>query len=395
MTFGLTPQGFKIKRLADIKEEIEQRFKDSFGENIDLSPASPEGQIIAIAAEREALIWELAQKVYDSQYPDTSEGVSLDSVVSITGNARKSASFSRVTTGVARGDFGTIVPVGTVISVLGSPSSRFVVQTETVISIVDGATFKSPQMELLAEVTGPVLANAGTLTVIENPIAGLNSFTNELDAELGSNIETDPELKLRRNNELQIAGSATIEAILSELSARSLVDAVIVFQNNYSIADIDGRPPHSLDIVVLGDDEQDLADAIFLVVGGGIETIGTISKTVIDSQGFSHLIKFSRPTEIAIYLEYDLTVDPNTFPIDGLAQVEAAALAFGETLKVGQDVIVFGYKALIGIFSNILGILDVELRIGKTAGPTLNQNVIIAPREIAKFDSSRITGVVL
>ena len=395
MTFGLTSTGLKIKRLADIKSEIDARMKTLFGDSIDLDPATPEGQIIALQSERESLLWELAQETYDSQYPLTSEGRALDNVVSITGTTRKGASFSKVLKGVARGDNGTIIPAGTIISVSGNSSSRFVTTADATINIVDGVTFKSGYIELVCESTGPIQANTGTLTVIETPVPGMSSFINEEDAELGSNIESDSELKARRDQELQIAGSATIEAIRSELLARPLVTAAIVFQNKYSIPDIDNRPPHSLDIVVQGDDEQDLANAIFLVTGGGIETIGAITKTVIDSQGFNQTIKFSRPTDVNIWIEYDLTVDNSLFPSDGLDQAEAAILAFGESLTVGQDIVVFGYKSLINVFNNIPGITDVELRIGKTNTPTLNQNVVIAAREIAVFDSARITGQVL
>jgi len=391
MTFGLTADGFKLKRLDDILNEIRQRFRDEFGDNIDLSDASPIGQIIALIAERESLVWELAQDVYNSQYPVTSEGKQLDNVVALTGTTRRGPTFSTVLTGVARGDENTVVTDGTIVSVSGNPTARFIVQGDYIINVVDGATFKVENIKLVAETEGPVQANAGTLTVIETPIAGLNSFTNTLDADLGAESETDPELKSRRDNELQIAGSCTIEAILSELNARELVEAVIVFQNNSSIEDIDGRPPHSLDIVVLGDVEQDLADAIFLVVGGGIETIGDITKTVVDSQGFDQTIKFSRPTGVNIWFETDITKDPNLYPVDGDTQIENALLAHAETLTVGQDIIVFGSNSISGIFNDIPGILDFVIRIGKTATPTIDDNIVITPREIAQFDSSRIT----
>ena len=390
MTFGLTTDGFKIKRLEDILAEIQQRFKDEFGDNIDLSDASPEGQIIAISAEREALVWELAQDVYNSQYPITSEGNQLDNVVSLTGTTRRGPQFSIINSGVARGTDGTIIPAGTVFSVVGNTTARFITQENSIIDIVDGLTFKSANIELQAETAGPVLANAGTLTVIETPVGGMDSFINELDADIGAETETDAELKARRDQELQIAGAATIEAILSELRARELVEAVIVFQNNTSITDPDGRPPHSLDIVILGDDEDDLAEAIFLVVGGGIETIGDITKIVNDSQGFGQTVKFSRPSEVSVWLETDITKGA-LYPVDGDAQVEQAFLDFGSTLTVGQDIIIFGSNSLICAINDIPGILDIDIRIGKVNPPTTNDNVVIAPREIAKFDSSRIT----
>lgn len=393
MTFGLTANGFKIKRLDDIITEIEARYKVKFGDGIDLSSGSPAGQEIAIYSDREAEVWEVLQDIYNSQYPASSEGKQLDNVVALTGTTRRGPEFSKVITGIARGDNGTIIEDGKIVSVAGNPTARFIVQGNYVINVVDGGTFKVENISLVAETEGPVQANTGTLTVIETPVAGWNSFTNTLDADLGSETEEDPELKARRSGELQIAGSCTIEAILSELRARELVEAVIVFQNKTAIEDSDGRPPKSLDIVVLGDVDQDLADAIFLVAGGGIETIGDVSKNVIDSQGFTQVTKFSRPTGVNVWIESDITTDPNFYPVDGDDQVEAALLEYGLTLGVGQDIIVFGSNSLSCVFNSIPGITRFEIRIGKTVSPTTDDNVIIEPREIGEFDSSRITIV--
>lgn len=390
MTFGLTAAGLKIMRLEDVLKARRQRYKDKFGDNFDLSDSTPQGQIIAIESEREAKIWELVQAVYNSQYRHTSEGASLDNVLAITGNSRRGKSYSKVQ-GVARGQELTTIPVGTIISVQGNPDARFITTSLGVINIADGATFKSGPIELQAIESGPVQALAGFLNVIETPVVGMESFTNELDASLGSEIESDPDAKQRVDSELQLAGSATLEAIKSELQARPNVEAVIVFQNKTMVVDMEGRPPKVLDIVVLGDDDQELAEAIFAVIGGGIETIGDISKTVIDSQGFEQLIKFSRPEEVDIYMEIDLVVNSNEFPIDGEDQVKNLILAYGSNQGVGQRVTVFGTKGLGSCFDSVAGINDFNIRIGKTPGPTTDDNVAIAAREIAKFDSSRIT----
>lgn len=390
MSFGLTADGFKIKRLEDILAEKRQKYKDKYGENFDVSDSTPEGQAIAISAEREAKIWELAQAVYNSQYRATAEGVQLDNAIALTGNSRDGAAYSKVTTGVARGQDLTPVPAGTIISVQGSPLSKFKTMANAVINIADGGTFKSAPITLQALETGPVQANAGTLNVIETPVVGMDSFTNTLDAELGKEIELDPDVKLRVDSELQIAGSSTIEAILSELNAKPYIETAIVFQNKYSIPDIDGRPPHSLDIVVLGGDDEQVADDIFKVIGGGIETIGDITEQVIDSQGFAQEIKFSRPDEIDIWIELDLVTDPNLFPGDGADQVEDLILAYGLLQKVGQRIVVFGSNDLAGCFRSVPGITDFEIRVGRVDPPTSDDNVAIAAREIAKFDSSRI-----
>jgi uncharacterized phage protein gp47/JayE len=242
-----------------------------------------------------------------------------------------------------------------------------------------------------AQVTGPVQAIAGTLTVIETPVTGWNSVSNALDAVPGTDLETDAAFRLRRLEELAIAGRATTNAIRSQLLKIVDVTAVVVFENDLAVVDVDGRPPKSVDIVVEGGDNDDIAEEIFDVVAAGIQTIGDITEVVTDSQGFAQTVKFSRPSLVNIWVEVDLTINANLFPVDGDAQVEAAIVAWGDSRGIGTDVVVHGSDSLECSIGDIPGITDVVLRVGKTVSPTLDVNIVINPRELADFDTSRIT----
>ena len=263
--------------------------------------------------------------------------------------------------------------------------------TATPSTVTEGTPPFSDPLNFIAEETGPVAAPAGSLTVIETPVAGIDSVTNLEDAELGRDIESDQDAKLRRAQEIQLAGAATPDAIRADLLNINDVTAVVIFENDTDITDSDGRPPHSLDIVVQGGDDQDIADRIWATRGGGIQTIGDITGTVVDSQGFNQTVKFSRPTEVDIWVEVDLITDLN-YPSDGDDQVAALILAYGLSLSIGQDIIVYGSApSLACSFDSIPGIRDFTIRVGKTASPTLDDNILIEPREISSFDSGRIT----
>lgn len=477
--YGVTISGFVLKRLDDIKSEIESALRLSLGPEINLLPESVLGQIIGIISERESLVWELAEAVYNSQYPDTSEGVSLDNVVALTGITRKGATYS-TGNGIARGTATTVIPAGSVISVVGNPDSRFVTDADAAITAgfsrvqrvtfsdtpdsgafkldyngnittslpynisasalatafetasgepvkVEGSmaakyfefVFRSEGTKVIivedtntllkvatpvttsiamrpgalisvtGEATGPFSAPADSLTEIETPISGWDSFVNPEDIDIGQNVETDQELKIRRLTELAKAGRATIDAIIANLREIEDVQTVVVFQNNTAVTDIDGRPPHSVDIVVQGGTNAEIATVIFDSVAAGITMIGDITETVIDSQGFNQTIKFSRPTEVDIYVIVDITKDPNKYPTDGDQRVEDAILAYGDTLGVGDDVIV--HPAMEASIGAIHGITDVVFKVGIAPAPTLDNNIVMTPRQLAVFDSARIT----
>jgi uncharacterized phage protein gp47/JayE len=108
MSSGLTPEGFKAKRLPEVKTEIEARLVEAFGDP-DLREESVYGQFVGIQSELSALLWSLAETVYASQYPDTATGVSLDNVAALTGIVRIPATPTQVNA-VAIGQPNTFLP---------------------------------------------------------------------------------------------------------------------------------------------------------------------------------------------------------------------------------------------------------------------------------------------
>ncbi len=490
MSYGITPDGLVIKRLQDIKEEAEETLKSSFGSNINLGPESIFGQIVGLFSERESLIWELMEDVYNSQFPSSAEGINLDLVCSISGITRLPATRSSVTL-KALGDAETIIPIGSQVSKVGDALTIFEtteigtidngadeIQNVDFSDVPDAGEFKltyngvetsaltsssdasdvedalnglpdlssvsvtgdfsvgfivnfsgidgkkehellsvssntlvigptpitvtiesvtkgyAPMALISAQCTeiGPIEALAESLSVIETAVSGWNSVTNELDADLGSYEETDAELKIRRDETLQVAGAGTVDAIRSRLLNIPEVSAVIVFENRTNIEDLNGRPPHSYEVVVQGGDQQELFEEIWESKPAGIETVGNVSGQITDSQNFLQTVKFSRPTEVPIYLTVDLTTD-ETFPVNGATVVENAIITWGDELGIGKDVIV--YPKLMAQLCVVQGITDVTIKIGKTSSPTDDANIEIEPNEISTWDSSRIAiGVI-
>lgn len=157
MAFGVTAAGFVAKRLPDIKKEIEDALRETFGNGIDLTAESPLGQLVGVFSERETLIWELAEDVYDSAYPDTAEGSALDNVGAILGIARKGRSFSTVNV-ILYGDAGTVIPAGKRASVAGNPEAIFATTADVTIAAAIA------EVQRVSFLFGPPASGAFTLT---------------------------------------------------------------------------------------------------------------------------------------------------------------------------------------------------------------------------------------
>lgn len=387
-TYGLLSTGFSPKTYTIIKAEIEAAFQAVFGNSINLDPQSVFGQIIGIMAERESELWDIEQDIYNNFNPDSATGSALDALAALTGSIREQATHSTVTATLGV-DAGTTVPAGSTFSLISTG-----VQFVTLAAATAVGTFVTVGVACQAVLTGPLVALAtGTAGwQIDSPVAGWNTVMTALDADPGADVETDPELRVRREIELRSAANAALEAIRTavlDAGGGSKVTECVVFENVSMVVDADGIPAKAVEVVVDQGTATDaeIEEAIFESVAAGIEAHGDNTGTVVDSQGISHTIGWSEATEVDCYVTATVTYDADHFPVDGAAQVLAAILAYGDGLVMGYDVIANAVGA--PIFS-IAGVLNCVVLVG-SVNPPVSTSVPITIRQLGVFDSTRTT----
>lgn len=437
--YGLTPEGFVLKPLDAISDELKEDLRGAYGQSLNFGPSSGFGQFVGIMSERHALLWQLAQEVHAAMDPDAAIGASLDAVSALTGTFREGAEKSAATL-TAIGTPGTILSAGRVVSVVdigtrfetladatilalaawqastayvlgqratntgkayqvitGGTSAASGGPTTTAANITDntvhwkylGTATGAVDIAAEAQETGPLVALSGTLTVIETPVGGWVSVVNLLDAELGREIESDPDLRVRREEEIFGEGNAVLEAIKRGVLAVEDVEAVVVFQNTSLITDGDGVPGKAVEVLVQGGDDAAIRAALFAEVGAGIETHGTVSGTVTDSSGIVHTIKFSRPTERTVYSILDVVKDPAEFPADGATQIRDAVVAYGDTYPIGKDVVAHALRSRAFLIPGVLNVTNAF--IGVAPAPATEATISVTSRQRATFDTSRVT----
>lgn len=444
MGYGITDSGFLAKPLEVILAEIEEAEKTVFGASLDVAAQSIFGQVNGIMAERFAELWQLAEAVYSAFYPDSAAGAQLDNVASLTGTARLPPTLSKViaaccgtpTTVLVAGRVASVTTLGhrfasvaeatiTAVSAWqaghayaigdrctngnkvfectddgtsagsGGPSGSTTVGASvtdnTVTWLCIGSGTGAVDVQFNAQAGGPKNANAGTLATIETPVAGWASVFNVEDQfYLGTNLESDASFRVRREQELRAIGNAASDAIRQAVLAVTGVYGCHVFENYTDTTDGDGLPPHSVEVVVQGGDDTAVREAVFASVAAGVQTYGTTSGVFIDSQGVEHTVKFSRPTDMPIYVTINATVDPVLFPVDGANQIGAALLAYGVTYYTnGSDVV---SAALLAQVFKVSGVVDCDLPlIGLAPTPGASSTIPLNLRQIPVLDSARIT----
>lgn len=380
----LTADGLTTPTLADIQAQIAEDIHSGVDPALDLSSDSPDGEIVAIFASHAREVYEAIQDLYGLLDPANAEDALLENTSALTGTFREPATASTVAMSLTLGASFSAA-IGTLLVSVEDHPDRIFANTAEVTSTTAGVYTGQP---FAATTLGPVAAPSGTLTVI-TPVAGWTAANNPLDADVGTDIETDVALRERREIELAAQGSSSVDAIRARLLRIEGVLAAVVYENTTDTTDAEGRPPHSIEAVLHAPDvdDDDIAQVLWDHHGGGIPPHGSDSGNAIDSLGNSRNVKFSRAVERAVWITltkwYNLALG-----VVPTAEIEARIIAEGEKLLVGDDV---SMAKLLGAAVATPGLTNVTLfKLGFGASPSGSTDLAIGEREIATFDTARI-----
>lgn len=242
---------------------------------------------------------------------------------------------------------------------------------------------------------GTIPAPAASITVIVSSVTGWDSVYNPSTGITGTVTETDSALRIRMISSVR-SGYATDDSIKTRIQDE--VNGVIgayVISNRTDLVDSEGRPAHSFEAIVSGGTDQDVADKIWEVQPAGIRSYGTLSVDIEDSEGNTQVVQFSRTDSLYIWVRVSRDYNSEeTYPTDGDTQIKDAIVAWAlENLNVGDDVI--RQRLSIPIYE-VPGIGDILIELDATASPMdtptyAEDNIVVSGREIADFDTARIT----
>lgn len=449
--YGVLTTGFTAKPYDACLSEITAALREAFGESVAVGNDSILGRLAAIVANASAELWETAELVAASQTAEHAEGMALDSLCALAGVLRLGALPSTGSV-VCTGDADVAVGVGALTLTTSSTNRSFTNTTANTtvavaaraastavslgtlrrnadavfyastagttsgsvgygpldtgslpldyetVEIADGtATWRfigdgTAACEVLVESTasGAVIATAYDLRDITTPIGGIQDARNYADAVLGREIETDADLRARRLeilfNAITYPSGNAIRRALLDIPG---VSEARVFTNTTDDVDDDGVPAHGIEAVVRGGDDAEVALTLFETVGAGIALGGELEFSITDAEGIAQSVRYSRPTDVPIWLEVDLTVDETTFEGDaGVAEITTNLLAYGQSLRTGRNVVA---AQLVGVCMRTQGVLDVAMRFDASGTPTVDTTIVLDLRYLALFDSSRLT----
>lgn len=314
----VTTTGYKLKTQNEWFDEEKQLYLD-INPLWNLDPSTPDGLKIAHDAEVFSALDETLQQAYNSKDPNKATGVDLDVIAALTGTTRSEGTASTVTGFVLSGvPNSTVVPAGTVFESTVTGSRWTLDQTWT----LDSSGIAT--VDITSTTTGPVEADANTITRIITTVPGLTSVTNPTPATPGTNIESDSSLRVKRATAVGRPGNNQIDSMLGELFAVSGTRRVKIYENDTNTTDSNGLPAHSIAPIIDGGTDADVAMAIYVKKNPGVMLYqaGTPVSVVVTSPTYptnTKEIKFSRPVYVDMIVVVNIK-DDGTLPSQATLQ---------------------------------------------------------------------------
>lgn len=400
MVDELTTTGLEIDDYTTRRADVVADLRSVISSILDVSPDQPIGQKTDIYLERLQAAMEILQEVHAAFDPAQATGLTLDGVCSILGTYRNPATKGTVTLKLTL-NATTTVPAGSQAAVSGDANNIWV--TDEAVTSVGAGDYTVGATALTA---GVYPAVSSSITTIVTAVAGWTAVTNDADATPGEARETDADLRVRRNSELSLGGSTSVDAIRAEVSEITWVEDVIVYEND-SIRSVAPMPPKSIETVIrktavlTAAQVAELGALLLTEVAAGIQAYGSDigdgsgdeSTPIEDDRDNIHAIGWTRASEQTVHIEVDISTagdyDADTY--EGDAALKAAIVAWGEDLEIGEDVVFF---KLVQTVMDQTGIENATSILVDTVDPPVGTSDIpIGAREVALISTANIDVV--
>lgn len=252
-------------------------------------------------------------------------------------------------------------------------------------------------VQFLTEDYGKITLPYGIVTKMVNNITGFDSVTNLLEPTYGRKAETDIELRQSYIAKSALRSNTMIDSIVAELLNNiANVESASGYENDNDYTDERGLPPHSVEIIVEGGDNSEIAQAILRRKAGGIQTYGKVVVDVPGEYGDSIPVRFNRPEYLYTWLKLVLHGNSGRLPTNYAQLTIQSLLEDGAQLVAGTSLLT--QLLTDGIYSTVAGITYIDIYTAYSTDSTYvpkdddyqQKNIIVTSRQKVLIDETRI-----
>lgn len=326
----ITGTGVIVPDTSSVIADVQNEWKDVFGNDLSVEPETPQGRIIEMIARQRVFTIQMAAALSNVLNLNKAYGFVLDDIGSLFQLSRKSATYT-TTQITMSGVADTVIPIGT--ELMSDDGDKFVNDYEYVIGSNGSVTGVFRAVE-----SGNIPAQVGSITTIISAVAGLETVINNASATMGMEQESDQEFRNRIKASLNINSTSVLSAIKSAVANIDGVKQVIAYENTTAtdsvLNDIFKIPAHSIAIIVDYTEidpvtepvANEIAEAIYKkkTLGAGYITAETSAADpyiksidyIDENDSQTHTVTFAKPIEANVATV--ITVEKRNYAGDDL-----------------------------------------------------------------------------
>ena len=310
----ITANGFEGYTYQEYLTIVQDVFKTALGEqDLDFNSNTAFGQIANIFAQFFLDQQTQLQDVYNLSFSrNNATGINLDLLGDLFRIPRKGGSYTQQEIQIT---------TNAIVKLQGLDGSS----TNQAFTVGDGnglnfalvnSTFTTNGVNTLlfqASDFGVINPAINTLTKIITIQSGVLSANNPQPAlSIGALEETDASYKIRQIKSTKINSSGFVASITARLNAIENLTNSIVLENFTNTTDANGLVAHSIQVIVEGGSDEDVANAIYNTKPPGTNMNGAEQFIIKQPSGVDFIAKFDRATTLTLYLQCNLKNNSGT-----------------------------------------------------------------------------------
>lgn len=384
--------GIITQNLSEILDERENALKLVMGEDFVIDKTTPIGNMELADANNELAIQELiAWLIPNMLNAQTASGYFLDCICEKNRIYRKEPKQTTLKL-IVHGDAG-VEFLAEDISVSEEGTYTYYNLNEDIIIGDNGTTVA----EFICNDYGEYAPTSTSKFIIQTPLNGLRDVTIDYENAnivIGRLVETDEQLRRRREYSVQQTSTSTLASIKANLYSLDGVLHATYFENDTEETNELGIPMKSFEFIVDGGDENNITDIIFTNKTAGTRAYGETIINKMDSEGNIYAIGFTKAEPVNIGI--DIKVQTNAPQSNSWRQAVINALKnkFEEVQEIGTLVKDYNYYTVLTSFPEITDINTLKFYNVDLEYPTYYSQYVIDKKQVAKLDVKDIHIVI-
>lgn len=288
----ITDKGITLDDFNTIYLRLVEQFKQIYGSDVNLDSDTPDGQLLGLFAQELSNVHQAVGFIVQMLDPYQAQGQWLEQCALYAGVVRNNASYTYIDEVILAGIPKTVIPINT--RLIDANKNHWIIIEQAQLNELGSARVTVRSWDI-----GNFTVKVGEQFTLSTIIIGIERITANTASYGGADQESDIQL-LRRfmlshginNYNDKVGMTAALHNVVG-------VKKCVVYENITHQTDLRGIPSHSLNVVILGGDEREIATLIAKKKIGGSGLYGSVN-TTCHIRGVDRTIYFDRPTKKTI-----------------------------------------------------------------------------------------------